>query len=134
MKKSYLILVVFSIIITVIGALTGTSGATLGIVALFGYVFCRYHILIPQENLNSIRKVLQNSSISSDVLASRTGVSADKIDYLRISLQYSEKEIGILCKELGIKPKKKFPTLLFIYVGFILISIFLVYFVFSEPA
>lgn len=104
----------------------------LGLFSIGLYFYFKYYVSVSQTNLNSIRRKLKESDINSTALELKTGISRLKIDLLREDIQYSEQEINILCKELGIIPKKKTLKYFFIYLVVVIILIWLVYFLFSE--
>lgn len=130
MKKNYFTFLAIIMIGMVFAVFFDAFTPYLGFVALFTYAYFKYYISPSQENLNSIRKVLHSSSISTEELEAKTGIPSSKIELLKANPQYSEMEISLLVKELGITPAKKSPTKFYIFIGIIFMMIFLVYFVF----
>lgn len=106
-----------------------------GVVALISYVFYRYLVLGPQKDVLTIQRYLQESGISSEELANRTGISYITIEVLRGNATYSKEDIDILLKELGLEGKrdeKPFLKKMILFIVGCILLICLVYFVFGD--
>lgn len=137
MKKSNpVILFVFILFIIggfIISDMSEYETPAIGIVALLSFIFGKYYLFIPQENLNSIKKAIKESSISSEDLSKKTGIPANKIDLLLVNPTYTNSEIESLADELSVPIKKRSLLKIFVYVLVIAVLAFLIYFLFLMP-